>query len=343
MNLNLKTVRWVAVIGLAVVLLSELLGSFPWKPRQGYGLVLLPLLGVAVAVVSLLLMPRAAGTLLRHRDLLIPFALLFIALQLLEWLSALSALRPVLAPSLPLHVFNLSAALSLNLLIVIGLWVGYATWMTAAILAFVRTGEDNPCKLWPSAFKQFWRVFVLELIGVGVVFVGTAVWISLIAVMGWFALVPMAVFGVAWNLATAAVLPVGFESEAGLGNAFRAGVRVSLAHLRQWWLLLLMHMVLLGTFIFFYSHRAGNTNVSWNVNVFWTGGYESDCRWYGKLLESYQTSKLPFVDTLLGLLFGAMAVAIKIAIVQRWKEGESPIPSVQPGAMPPSSDGGSVV
>ena len=49
-----------------------------------------------------------------------------------------------------------------------------------------------------------------------------------------------------------------------------------------------------------------------------TGGYESDCRCYGKLVDVYKTSKLPFMETLLTLLFGAMAVVVKIAIVQRW-------------------------
>jgi len=148
----------------------------------------------------------------------------------------------------------------------------------------------------------------------------------LMPVFGLFALLPMPVFAVMWNFATAAVLPVGIQSGPGFWAAFRAGVQVSLAHLPKWWLLLLAHMLLLGLFIIFYSrwNQSGtqHANLSWNVNVFWTGGYESDCRWYGKLVELYKTSKLPLVETSLGLLFGAMAIAVKIAIVQRW-QGET--------------------
>jgi hypothetical protein len=320
-NLNLGTVRWVALIGLGVVLVSDLVVSLPWKPRQGYGLVLLVFACAVVALVSLILMPRAAGALVRHKDLLIPLALLVVALQLLAWLTALPLLGALLTPAWPLHLFNWSFALSLHLLITIGLFIAYATWMTAAILAFVRTGQNNPCAVWPAAVKQFWRVFGLEIIGVTVVLLGTGALLALLPVFGWLALVPMAAFAVAWNFATAAVLPVAFDEELGFWAALRAGVQVSLVNLRKWWLLLLAHMLLLGLFIFFYSRwNEGGTqhaNVSWHVNVFWTGGYEDGCRWYGKLVDVYKTSKLPFVETLLGLLFGAMAVAVKIAVVQR--------------------------
>jgi len=315
-------------MGLAVVLVSDLVASLPWKPRQAYGFVLLVLMCVAVALVSLVLMPRAAGTLVRHKDLLLPLALLMVALQLLEWLSALPLLGAMLTPSLPLLLFNWSTALSLHLLITIGLYVAYGTWMTAAILAVVRTGQNNPCTVWPSALKQFWRVFGMDCIGVGAVLITTSVLIALIPVIGWFALAPMVMFAVAWNFATAAVLPVIFESGPGFWAAFRAGMHVSRTNLHKWWLLLLAHVLLLGLFIFFYSRwsqgGAAHTNVSWNVNVFWTGGYESDCRWYGKLVDVYKTSKLPFVERSLSLLFGAMAVAVKIAIVQRWLVEVSP-------------------
>ena len=33
-------------------------------------------------------------------------------------------------------------------------------------------------------------------------------------------------------------------------------------------------MLLLGLVFFYYSGGGGHTNVSWSVNVFWTGGYE---------------------------------------------------------------------
>ena len=166
-----------------------------------------------------------------------------------------------------------------------------------------------------------------------VVIVGIALMLSLMPSLGVYSLVPMAVFGVLWNYATAALLPVGFESAQGFWAAFRDGVRASFAHLPKWWLLLLAHMLLLGMIMFFSVrwNQAGtqHNNLSWNVNVFWTGGYEDECRWYGKLAEVNRTTRMPLVTTLLTLLFGAMAVAMKIAIVQRMQK--------EPVAMAPES------
>jgi hypothetical protein len=149
------------------------------------------------------------------------------------------------------------------------------------------------------------------------VMVVTSILLLLMPVLQFLALVPLAVFGVAWNFGTAAVLPVALAGEGGFWQSFRAGVAASLGGLGKWWLLLLTQMLLLGLVFFYYSSGGGHTNVSWSVNVFWTGGYEDDCRWYAKLAEAVHIPKLPFVETLLTLLFGAFAAAIKLAIVQR--------------------------
>ena len=52
-----------------------------------------------------------------------------------------------------------------------------------------------------------------------------------------------------------------------------------------------------------------------NVNGFWTGGYESSCRWYGKLCEVLQVSQVSSLSTILGLLFGVLAIVVKLHIV----------------------------
>jgi len=145
----------------------------------------------------------------------------------------------------------------------------------------------------------------------------TSAILLLMPVVGFVALVPLLIFGVAWNFATAAALPLAWQAQAGFWHSFRTSISISLANLGRWWLLLLAQMLLLGLVFFYYSSGGGHTNASWSVNVFWTGGYEVDCRWYGKLAEACHSSKLPFVTTLLVLIFGAFAVAIKVAIVQR--------------------------
>ena len=330
-NMNISILRRVALVGLAVVLLVDAVLSLRSRGGWGLGVVMLCLFPIAVAAVSLVLMPGAAGTLFQNKDLLVPLALVVIASNVLGWLSAAPLLGMLLRPSFPLHLFNLSFALSLSFLLHIALAVAYATWITAALLELARTDNGDPGRVLPAAWRRFWRVLGLEFVGWAAVMVVTSVLLLTMPVLRFFALVPMAVFGVAWNFATAAVLPVAFEGEGGFWRSFRAGVTTSLGHLNKWWLLLLAQMLLLGLVFFYHSSSPGHTNVNWSVNVFWTGGYDNDCRWYGKLAEMLHTSKLPFVETLLSLLFGAFAVAIKIAIIQRLQPTtQSALPPVIP-------------
>jgi hypothetical protein len=315
-NWNIQTLRRVAGIGLAIVLLVDFVLSVRAGTGWGLGLILLVVFPVAVGLVSLLLMPQATGTLLGNKDVLVPLALVTVAGKVLGWLAAAPFLGALISSSMPLQFLGLSLGLSVSFLMHIALAVAYATWMTATVLAFVRSGERDPCRMLPASWSPFWRMLGLEFIGWTAVMLMMAVLLLLMPMLGFFALVPMAVFAVGWNFATAAVLPVAMSSEAGFWQSFRDGISVSLGNVRRWWPLLLAQMLLLGMIFFFYSREGHNTNVSWNVNTFWTGGYEADCRWYGKVVDVYHTAKLPLVDTLLGLLFGAFAVAIKVRIVQ---------------------------
>jgi len=328
-RLNIRVLRQVALAGLAAVLLVDFYLSVRLGVGLGLGSVVLLVFTIAAVLVSLVLMPGAAGTLLRNKNLLVLLALVTVAGRLLEWLAAAPVLGALLRPSFPLHFLNLSFALSLHFLLRIALAVAYATWMTAAVLDLVCRGNGDPCPVLPAALGRFWRVLGLEFIGWAAVMVATGALLLLMPVVGFVALVPMLVFAVGWNFATAAVLPVACREQSGFWDSFRAGVAVSLAHLRKWWLLLLAQMLLLGLVFFYYSHwsqgGSAHTNVSWTVNAFWTGGYEDECRWYGKLAEASHTAKLPFVETLLTLLFGALAVALKLAIVQRLQPKMPPV------------------
>jgi len=331
-NFSLHTLRRVAFVGLAAVLLVDFVLSVRLRAGLGLGVVMLLVFPIAAALVSLVLMPSAAGTLFRSKDLLVPLALVTVAGKLLAWLAAAPGFSAVLTPSFPLRLLNLSFGISLSFLLHIALAVAYATWVTGCILELVRSGNSDPCCVLPPVPGRFRRVLGLEFIGWAVAMTAVVAIFPLMPALGYFALVPMFVFAVAWNFATAAVLPVAWPGEAGFWASFQAGVSVSRAHLRQWWGLLLAQMLLLGLVIFYYHGSGGHGNVTGSVNAFWTGGYEDDCRWYGKLAEALHTSKLPFVETLLSLLFGAFAMAIKIAIVQRLQPEAPPvIPPVAPG------------
>jgi hypothetical protein len=332
-NVSLHTLRRVALVGLAAVLLVDFLFSLRTPAGLGLGVVMLLVFPAAIALASLVLMPNAAGTLLRGKDLLIPLVLLTVAGRLLAWLAAVPGLSGLLTPSFPLKLLSLSFGISLHFLINIALGVAYAAWVTGGVLELARGNHGDPCRVLPAVPARFWRMLGLEFSCWAVVMVSVAVLLSLMPAMGFVVLVPMLVFALAWNFATAALLPVAWQGGDGFWHSFRAGVTTSLAHLRKWWLLLLAQMLLLGLLFFYYSSGGGHTNVSWSVNAFWTGGYDADCRWYGKLTETLHTSKLPFADTLLSLLFGAFAVAIKIAIVQRLEPETAPV-------MPPVASAG---
>lgn len=319
-KLNLQTLRRGALIGLGLVLIVDFLLSTRVRSGTGLGFVVLLVVGGAVFATARFLMPEAAGAVFRNKDLLVPLALVLVLGKILTWLSAAPVLGALLNPSLPLHLFNLSLSLSLGFLLQIALTVAYAAWMTAGLWEFSRTGQSDPVQSWPKVTTTFWRCFGLEFIGWAATLVVTALVLMTMPALGFVALVPLAAFALVWNVATAAVLPVGLEHPGNFWESFQAGVRVSLAEWRKWGGLLLVQLVLLGWIFFYYSSRHGNTNMSWSVNVFWTGGFEADCKWYGKLADVYKVSQLPLVDTLLTLLFGAFAVAIKLAIVQRLKK-----------------------
>ncbi|HEX5218897.1 MAG TPA: hypothetical protein VFZ59_04970 [Verrucomicrobiae bacterium] len=316
-KVTVRTLRLVALIGLAIVLLVDLISSLRVTGGLGLGIVLLIVMALAVGLTALVLMPEAAGALLRNKDLLLPFALTLVVGKLLEWISAAQFLGTTLKSSLPLRFISVSFPISLMFVLHIALAIAYATWMTAALLDFVRTGNSDPVRALSEVPKRFSRIMGLEFIGWVIVMVVTSMLLQLMPLMGGWALLPMAAFGVMWNFATAAVLPAGFAMEGGFWRSFRAGVGASLGYLSKWWLLLLVQMALLGLVFYYQSSSGGNTNVSWSVNVFWTGGYEDECRWYGKLAEVMHAPKLPLANTLLTLLFGGFAIAIKLAIVQR--------------------------
>ncbi|MGC3958901.1 MAG: hypothetical protein QM813_13470 [Verrucomicrobiota bacterium] len=336
-NLNLQTLRRVAWIGLAVVLVVDFLLSTRATAGANTGAVVLLVLTLLTGLAAWLLLPEAAGTLLRHKDLLVPFALAVVANKLILWVSMLPLLGGLLGASLPLHLFNLSLALSLGLLLYVVVSVAYAVWMTATLLEFARSGNPDPCRMLASVPRHFWRVFGLQFICWAAVMLAVALMLALMPALSFFALLPLAVFAVVWNLATAALLPVALEHPGGFWDSFRDGVRVSWGQRGRWWMLIMVQLLLLGVVFYYHSRHGGSTNTSWSINVFWTGGYAEDGKWYSKLAEAMKVTRLPLVETLLALLFGAFAVAIKLAIVQRLQPEPPPLMADDPAPeVPPS-------
>ncbi len=321
------------MLGVGVVMLMRLGQSFPLAPRWWIGGLLLSAMMIGVTLVAVLLIPRAAGTLVHHPDLLVPFGLLLLTQEALALLLKLPLLGAAFGASHSIKLLNLSFALSLHWFTNLALAAAYATWVTAAILNLRRTGQSDPCLVLSAAGRRLPRVAGLMLLGWGVVFVLLALMGLAMPHLQWFAILLGLLAVVAWNFVTAALLPVALILDGGFLSALRAGVLASLANLRPWSALLLAQMLLLGLFYFGYaSFRSGNsssTNWSWSVNTFWTGGYHDNCHLYGNLTNTWKTQPVPLITALLTLLLGTLAVAVKLALVQRL------LPEPSPDGQPP--------
>ncbi|HEX5000744.1 MAG TPA: hypothetical protein VFY29_21145 [Terriglobia bacterium] len=311
---SLRTLRQICFFGLSTVLWVDLMQSLRLPDGFSFGIGILSTFLLAAPVVSLLLMPKAVAAIVRNKDFLIPLALATIAGRAVAWLSTTPALQNWLSPSLPVQVLRLSFNLSLYFLISLALAVAYAAWMTATVVEFVCRGQVDPRNAFLPAMRRFWRFFALEFLGWGALMGATVPLLSIPSLsLGIIALLPLALI---WNFSTAAVLPVAWEEPGGWWKSFCRGVRVSLGNLPQWWLLLLAQMLLLGLVSFYYTYSDENTSSGWNINAFWIGGYANESKWY-ELADALHRPRLPFVKTILDLMLGTVAVAVKIAIVQR--------------------------
>jgi hypothetical protein len=149
-NLNLQTLRRVAGIGVAIVLVVDFILSVRRHGGAGWSIVVLLVLTLGVIAAAWVLMPEATRTLLRHKNLLVPLALALVVGKLISWLSAAPGLGALLNSSWPLPLFNLSWAISLSVLLHLAVAVAYATWMTATLLGWCGRVTVILVASWPS-------------------------------------------------------------------------------------------------------------------------------------------------------------------------------------------------
>jgi hypothetical protein len=308
--------RTIALAGTGVVFVQELVSAFPLKARQEAGFLLLVVAVLAVGLVLRFGLPQATARLLRHPDLLVPLGLLIVAEAILGWLLLLPPVAAILTPPQPLKLGVLSFSISAASLVSILLWVAYAAWVTTLILDEVRHDRANPVEALNGLRCWFFRVWGLECIGWGVLFLGLACAVALGPGALPLAVVGIVVGSVLWNLATAALLPVALDARLSFGEALRHGIQVSWRAKGRWWRSILAQMMLLGLFTFVSVSYAGHSKTNWSANGFWTGGYENECRWYGKLMEALEVPKVAVISTALGFVFGVLAIAVKLRIVE---------------------------
>src|SRR5206468_3072820 len=87
----------------------------------------------------------------------------------------------------------------------------------------------------------------------------------------------------------------------------------------RWLLPLLAQMALLGmaTCVSASQPPALDSAPRWQVHVFWTGGYENLDHWYSDVTRAVGAPILPLFQTALMLIFGILAIGIKLIIVER--------------------------
>jgi hypothetical protein len=342
--------RLLALTGPAVVLLWQVVTLPPLLPRQDVCFVALFVLAFCVALS--LLVVRASRTLLRHGDLLVPLGLYTAAVPLANVVLALPALAALTAPSWSGQVLGLGMSLSAALVVQVVLAVFYGGWTTRLIVQAADTGRTDLIGALARPWRWFGRVSVAEAIGWGVLMLLMLPALALAHAALAPGLLLIGVTSLVWNLATAALLPVVVASRRPLGAALANGFRASWEYKGRWWYVVVVQMLLLGwvTFLsvsFTSSNGPGNvttkSNTNWGVNGFWTGGYENNSRWYAKVAEIYETQPLAPVTTLVDLLFGLLAIAVKVRIAGAlWpvpvfdtREDESEAVEGRPGAPRP--------
>jgi hypothetical protein len=329
--------RLLALVGTGAVLIWYGVALGQMKPRQESGLIVLVLGSLMVALTLGLHLRTAARQLLRHKDLLIPLGLYITAETFVQVLASIPGLGEILTAAWPVKLYIINLSISLFIAIQIILGVLYAGWTTTLVLQVVHFDRIDVVAALADIRNWIWRVLATQFIGWAILLVGVGVAIALGAVSIVLALVLIGLWSLAWNLTTAALLPVVVAERGVFGYCLGLGLRASWAGKRRWWPTVLLQMALLGWLTYFsvtISTRtptgaiATNAKSSWHVNGFWTGGYEDDCRWHTDLMNIMEVEPLPLVTTLLGLVFGILAVGVKLKIVvdlypvgmERWEE-----------------------
>jgi hypothetical protein len=327
--------RVLALVGVAAALLTALVQSFPFEPRQARHFLFAGLIIGATLIVLRTLFRAAWENAMSTPDWLVPIGVMMLASTTVEFMGMSPLLKAEFTPSWFKSLgswFSLSLSMVLHMIVM----TAYAAWQTDLLWRTAQGGATPELAPWIPIRRHFLRTFVVLAIGLGVLLVSM---LPAMALLGsktiLVGLLAMGLIGIVWNLVTVALLPVVILSPSSLLVAIREGFHHSWHLKGQWWKQLMAHLVLLGLLVFLRVHFTTTvqttdvvksvaqvplqtivrTNV--HVNAFWVGGYENKCRWYSKYALAIDTKQVPMITKMLSLLFLVVAVAMKWTVIHR--------------------------
>jgi hypothetical protein len=339
MGKGLRIATWTGLVlvllvhlGVAVTSLS---GTF-----HARGLIACAVISLAVTLALRFAFRAELDTLLFKRDLLLPLAMLTVLEFGVIHLIALGVAP--LAAVTPLSIGAISLGLSFTGVLLVVANIAYSVWATFLVVQALDGPVDlgdsrrgSPGKPWVLAVLAFigWTT-PLAAIGLAIPIAGAG---GIGVVIGF-----VGIFSLIWNLGTSAWL-VGAASRGwGLGTALIAGWRTSWSHVRRLAWPVTLQLLLAGWITYFsvsFTRYEGSTTHStsrnsWYVNGFWTGGYRHSTDWYADYMKVLEEGTLTFVLVVLQLVFGVLALAVRLRVARHVAPVRFPPPDEPKTATP---------
>jgi len=333
-----RVVVALGLVGFLWALYEAIAGSFPIQDGDGYSMFATALLFVIVPLVVRFAFRTGWRAMREYPGLLRPYAVLLLVHLLLGKL----ALLPFVVASEHATVLGIGFTISVYVVLLVLAAIFYAAWMTRILLDRTETGSPDVGAGLGRALRQSPRVALFMVVGVVGLLLPCGVVISTGLVGVAAVLIPLWAF--AWNGLTAAFLPSAMTAPTireAFASAFRAARQPAI------WGIVALHLVLIGTITYFSVTRTVVTEKSWrmpdgglrrettrtthsntgtHVEGVWTGAYESDFHWHGKLMaKAVKSREWPLATFLLGFLAAALAIVIKVEVIRRL-----PIPRAPP-------------
>jgi hypothetical protein len=337
------TLRLLAILSMAAVVVHEAMQAFPLDPRQHVAFVMLGIFAVLIPLAFVLLLREPLRLILGHADVIVPLLIVKLAVIGLGLLVALPFLGMLNNAFSRFNIGALAITLSVALVLFMAVWVFYGAWATTLAWRVARGGNADIADTLREAPGRFLRTLVLEAIGLLVLLGLLGVTLALARAKIMVGSISIGVLAVIWNFLTAPLLPMGLDGTRSIAETLARTPFVALAGLRRWGLPVLAQMLLLGLLTYTSvsltevtnttERTAGGStttnrsvtrseNTRWSVNARWTGGYEDETAWDAAIIQACRIQPVAVVSTLLGLLFGVLAIGVKLDIMLKLREVE---------------------